>query len=544
MGTVSGVGRAAASGIWSPVESSIPHLAIARGFACLRFPDKGGYDASVGPSPVFSSVCAIYDLMLEFGWLVAGGPAAARSDSSPRCGGRSGRGGGGDGHHGPGGGGGVWPRKRAGGGAGASSNRSRSAGPGGGFADTKRQRSHSARPVRCVSHLVTMEHPHSFYDPDTAPSLPVPDVDLLGASSLQLGRPSLRVAHILGHASAFVALGLHPSLAADIMHSCPRRAAELLMNQECVLAHTGSRVLVLHRGQPLADPFPIPHASEESMAWELLTIACIADALHPGSFGALPGGLARPGVAGALSEASDHMVLAVATAPFPSRLNAPPLPFGASGAGRIVPPPGLSSPTPVAGVAPHVHLVAMVQQADSAILCDDERDRLALQLTASSAECAAVLTANRIMYGLIRELPNDITCSGSILARGEQRVSRAVLAWAQELVDLQRNVLPSRYSEPLLYDPPAPPGYLQATFLARDIPYPGVPLADIAGMCRAPAAVSVPASGAASPPAVGVGVVTDAGAVAPPAAVAKGAVAPTPEDEATTSVGCGPQEEG
>ena len=111
---------------------------------------------------------------------------------------------------------------------------------------------------------------------------------------MQLGRPSLRVAHILGHASAFVALGLHPSLAADIMHSCPRRAAELLMHQDCSLDHAGSRVLVLHRGLPLADPFPIPHASEESMAWELLTLSCIADAVRLGS-----GGLGSLGVAGA-----------------------------------------------------------------------------------------------------------------------------------------------------------------------------------------------------------------------------------------------------
>ncbi len=59
-----------------------------------------------------------------------------------------------------------------------------------------------------------------------------------------------------------------------------------------------------------------------------------------------------------------------------------------------------------------------------------------------------MLTADRIMHGLIRDLPNLITCSGFILARGENRVAGEALALAQELVDLQRGVLPSRYSEP------------------------------------------------------------------------------------------------
>ena len=386
-------------------------------------------------------------------------------------------------------------------------------------------RSRSALPERGVSHLVTMEHPHSFFDPDTAPPLPSPGVDSTGSAALQLGRPSLRVAHILGHASAFVALGLHPSLAADIMHSCPRRAAELLMHQDCSLDHAGSRVLVLHRGLPLADPFPIPHASEESMAWELLTLSCIADAVRLGS-----GGLGSPGIAGAEAGFARAGALGPGMAASSARPVSPPLPFGASGAGKVVPAPGLVGSAPCAGVAPHVHLVAMVQQADSALLGDAERDRLALQLTASSAECAAVLTANRIMYGLIQDLPNLITCSGSILARGEQRVAGAALAWAQELVDLQRDVLPSRYSEPLFYDPPAPPGYLQATFLARDIPYPGVPLADIAGMCRAPAAGSGAAAGtlpSAAGTGASLGAVVLAGGAAK-AAAGKGAVVPSP----------------
>ena len=205
-------------------------------------------------------------------------------------------------------------------------------------------RSRPALPERGVSHLVTMANPHSFFDPDTAPSLPSPAVDSTGSAALQLGRPSLRVAHILGHASAFVALGLHPSLAADIMHSCPRRAAELLMHQDCSLAHAGSRVLVLHRGLPLADPFPIPHASEESMAWELLTLSCIEDAVRLESHGGLPGGSGPHGGAVAVAGSSRAGASGSGLPSTLPRSISPSLPFGASGAGKVAPALGVSVP--------------------------------------------------------------------------------------------------------------------------------------------------------------------------------------------------------
>ena len=307
-------------------------------------------------------------------------------------------------------------------------------------------------------------------------------------TDLQLGQPSLRVAFALAMGAATGAFGLHPTLAFDIMLSCPRRAAELLWQHYCVLTLAPGAPRIWHQGCLLVDPFPSASASAGSLQWEARVAACsaalvggqalavpnsvgpaalakhagVAEVLSPGvvqtpvepggdgsspvsvsdSHGPSVRAVSRPDVNGAPSGGSLANVRAVI------RRDLVP---GASGSGKRVAP------------GPFTRLGGMLLRADVTLIDDSDRKRLAASMTDNVWLCATILTAEQILVGISPGGPSLIHHLGRILALPEGTWEGADLVWAKELYRIQQTILPVEYVATTQAEPAAPPDYLATT---------------------------------------------------------------------------------